>query len=233
MAASEGRSLSTDEAVRHRIAWWLPIVAFNLVPLFGVVALGWSLGQILTLFWFESGLVGLANLPKILSARGGGAASSSGVAGSVGRIGTAAFFALHYGLFWVVHGVFVRLIAGGGFMGVSTTPGGIDFVSHSMGFGDGWDQAWSLWLALAGLVVLRLLDLGRWFRDREFERIAPQRQAAEPYRRVVVLHLAIVVGGALVATLGRPILLLVVLVVVKIVIELGIERRSLAPSVTA
>jgi hypothetical protein len=221
--------------------WWLPVVGFNLVPIAGVLWLGWDLGLILLLYWAENGLVGLSNLPKILAARGsvvrelaariaarGGAPVSAGpsaapsfavpeippIGGVLMRLGTAAFFAFHYGMFWVVHGVFVFLIASGSFFGDEP------FAGLSRGLPG------SFWLALLGLVVLRLVDLGRWFGDREYEPISPTRQASEPYRRVIVLHLAIVLGGVLVATLGEPLLLLVVLVAVKIVIELGLERRA-------
>lgn len=46
------------------------LVLANLVALIGVLFLGWNLAMILVLYWVESGIVGLLNLPKILLARG-------------------------------------------------------------------------------------------------------------------------------------------------------------------
>jgi hypothetical protein len=228
-------------------AWWLPIVAFNLVPIAGVLWLGWDLALILVLYWAENGLVGLANLVKILAARGSVAdellartaarraamggwpaapvvptsprpvAPPGTMSGLILRLGTATFFAFHYGLFWAVHGIFVFLIASGGFLPREPQVAGLQLGLPG-----------SFWVALGGLVVLRLVDLGRWYRDRDYERISPLRQSGEPYRRVIALHLAIVLGGVLVVMLGEPLMLLVVLVAVKIVIELGLERRAAA-----
>ena len=41
------------------------LVAVNLIPLFGVLFLGWGLFPIMVLYWLENGIVGLFNLPKI------------------------------------------------------------------------------------------------------------------------------------------------------------------------
>jgi hypothetical protein len=40
------------------------LVAVNLIPLFGVLFLGWGLFAIMVLYWLENGIVGLLNLPK-------------------------------------------------------------------------------------------------------------------------------------------------------------------------
>jgi Family of unknown function (DUF6498) len=41
------------------------LVAVNLIPLFGVLFLGWGLFAIMVLYWLENGIVGLFDLPKI------------------------------------------------------------------------------------------------------------------------------------------------------------------------
>jgi hypothetical protein len=102
-------------------------VAANLLPLAGVVRFGWLLHELLVVYWLENGVVGLANVPKILVAAGrderpvsmtvngravtlpdppadpgdrpGLRLASLPVAGCV-----------HYGVFWAVHGVFVLLL---------------------------------------------------------------------------------------------------------------------------
>src|SRR4029079_10475578 len=86
------------------------LVGFNLVPLIGVLAWGWGVSTILVLYWVENGIVGLLNVPKILLAQGDGPAPRAFGASTVGpasKAATAAFFVVHYGVFWVVHGIFV------------------------------------------------------------------------------------------------------------------------------
>ena len=98
------------------------LVAVNAIPLIGVAFWGWSLMMILVLYWIESGIVGVINVFKIARAEGGddagGRAStaagsrfeSRAAAAGMGRGAIIGFFVMHYGIFWVVHGVFVFLL---------------------------------------------------------------------------------------------------------------------------
>src|SRR5206468_7797702 len=87
------------------------LVAFNLVPLIGVLAWGWNVATLLVLYWVENGIVGILNVPKMLLA----AAPETGTAGpritpagvAFTKGGQVVFFLMHYGIFWLVHGVFV------------------------------------------------------------------------------------------------------------------------------
>ncbi len=46
------------------------LVAFNLIPLAGVLWFGWDLFSILVLYWLESGVVGVVNVLRIARAQG-------------------------------------------------------------------------------------------------------------------------------------------------------------------
>ena len=107
------------------------LVAVNIVPLIGVAFWGWSLMLILVLYWIESGIVGIFNVLKIARASGpssigvGGSRVTmrmSGMAAGLARGGIIGFFIFHYGMFWVVHGVFVFLLPL--FAGLSTVAPG-------------------------------------------------------------------------------------------------------------
>jgi len=96
------------------------LVAANVIPILGVAFLDWSLMTILVLYWIENGVVGLWNIPKIALAEAPPAGFGSGATFNgrpVSMMSVAAqrafavpFFALHYGLFWVGHGIFVFLM---------------------------------------------------------------------------------------------------------------------------
>ena len=76
------------------------LVAVNLIPLFGVLFLGWGLFPIMVLYWLENGIVGFFNLPKIALASApvagpgtGGLARPNPLPGLVGRVSLMVFFA--------------------------------------------------------------------------------------------------------------------------------------------
>jgi len=211
--------------------WWLSLTAGNLVPIVGVLLLGWEVGVVLILFWIQNGIVGLANIVKIAAAGGpiepprgiGRTFRLAGVVGSADaptpalRIANAWSFAFNYGGFWLFHGLFVMLIASGLLFDPAPLPSDL--------------SAWvpplspSVWLGAATLGVLALADLVGWFRAGMHRTTSCVAQSNEPYRRVIPLHVAIVVGSALVLAMGQALALIVVLVVVKTGIELGLEAR--------
>lgn len=187
------------------------LVAVNLIPLFGVLFFGWSLFSIMVLYWLENGIIGFFNFFKIGLASGSpipevSHASRPGPQSFVARVFSMGFFALHYGLFWVVHGVFVFVLFGGLVAGTSGASG----------------SAWSGGMTLAAFALL--LSHGASFLinflgKKEYLGVSPQQQMMQPYGRVVVLHITILGGGFLVMALGTPILALVVLIVLKTAID--------------
>ena len=214
----------------------LALLAVNLVPLAGVLWWNWSLLAVLVIYWLESGVVGLANVPKILLASGSDSepsrfrATLNGVpidlsgpadAGDVSNPGddgpvvhpenvpTALFFCVHYGIFWIVHGVFVftfPLWASGpvGGIGVGTVAVGTTgmLLSHGLSFAVNY--------------------VGR----EEYRRVSPGAQLFEPYGRVFVLHLTIIFGAFLVSAFGTPVLEIALLIGLKIVVDLAAHLRE-------
>jgi Family of unknown function (DUF6498) len=81
------------------------LIAVNLIPLFGVMFLGWDLFPIMILYWLENGIIGLFNLPKIALASApvgglpysvpGGPAGANPLPGLLGRGFLMVFFAFH------------------------------------------------------------------------------------------------------------------------------------------
>jgi hypothetical protein len=218
----------------------------------------WTIARILTAR--GSILPGPAELARLAPLGGGGqraalgelqsALDASGQAGAleprglpvIGRLGIAAFFAFHYGLFWLVHGVFVFALPS--FLGIGSTPpldvpGGGPSGTGPDGFpgmpvGPFGEIAWSsvalagvaLFLSHAASFVLNYLGRGD---DR---RASPIGLLFSPYGRVVVLHLTILVGAFAIVILGAPIAALVVLVILKTILDLRLHLRE-QPSLRA
>jgi Family of unknown function (DUF6498) len=224
------------------------LVAFNLIPLAGVLFWGWNVATLLVLYWVENGIVGILNVPKILLARGPaepgvGALRINGRV-STSNVGAAIFFLIHYGIFWVVHGIFVFSLpafasfASGGFGGFGdgsiqqlVPDGAGGFVlgsldptsSASVRWPDMTAVAWgALGLAISHGSSFVVNDLGR----REYLRVSPGRQMFAPYGRLVILHLAILLGAFVSLVIGSPVGALVVLVILKTIVDLTLHLRE-------
>jgi hypothetical protein len=159
-------------------------LAWNLVPLVGVLAFGWPAGNVLVLFWVENAVLGLCTLVKVVTARG--PAGTITVNGRP-RPGTPAlwalFFALHYGIFCLVHAAFTGIVA------------------YRIGLDTGF---WLLGMPVVLLAVRYAVETATsWFGPGgQRETVTPGRAMVQPYPRIIVLHLAVllsfglVIGGA-------------------------------------
>ena len=85
----------------------LALIVANLVPLYGVFRLHWPVFPILLLFWMENVVVGVFNVFKML------VASPAEPATWLTKSVMIPFFCVHYGMFTLVHGIFVFVLFGG------------------------------------------------------------------------------------------------------------------------
>lgn len=243
----------------------LALVVANLLPLAGVVWWGWTVLEVLVLYWLESGIVGLLNVPKILLARGesdgvegtGGASDTTTTSpttrihvrglprewfndpsGAAHNAGLAIFFVFHYGVFWVVHGVFVFALPlfalgssfGGGAFSGGPVGGGGPFAGIPLGVASGWGFGTSLSvfaLAVASMALSHGVSFAVNYLGRgEHRTVTPDAQMMRPYGRVMVLHMTVLFGAWLVASLGSPLPVLALLVGLKTAFDLGAHLRD-------
>ncbi len=201
----------------------------NAIPLVGVLLLGWDLFAILVLYWIESGIVGAFNIAKMAMASAGTVPANVTVRG--GNMSSLAgmkafaipFFVMHYGIFWVVHGVFV-------IFGLPLMSGAFGAGGFAGSVGDPFDPLRSVplvALGATGLTASHLVSfLVNYVGRREYERTNPIVQMLAPYARVFVLHFTVVLGAILVGVLGSPVALLLILIGMKTLIDLGLHLRE-------
>jgi hypothetical protein len=195
----------------------LGLVLANLLPLFGVLYLGWDVGSLVVLYWVENVIVGGFTVLRML------------VAGRLRALFPVLFFCLHYGIFCAIHGQFVLQLTGFAQTPVAP-PSGLPFPLG--GFADLARQILQaappdfLRACLALLVShgasFLLLFIGR----QEYRHASANQLMAAPYKRVALLHIAVIAGGFLVQRMGSPLGLLVALVTLKIVMDIRLHRRS-------
>ena len=141
------------------------------------------------------------------------------------------FFLVHYGGFCAVHGIFV-----GAFFDipVEDAMGGdwpFFFVFVEMLFvvvTTIFAHAPPAWLyAIGAIAASHLVSLLMHFFIRGEGRDATmQSLMTDPYKRVVVLHVAIIAGGFFVMAIGSPLALLLILVLLKIGVDLRFHMKS-------
>ena len=216
------------------------LVAFNLLPLAGVLFWHWNVATLLVLYWLENGIVGLYNIPKILLARGTGdpgvvVTGRLGGNGPGSKVGLALFFLVHYGIFWIGHGVFVLVLtsfggfgrSGGGFgepgSDLTVLPDGTIAIGGAP-LGPDWSAVavGAIGLAISHGTSFVVNYLGR----REYLHASPAQQMFAPYGRLVILHLTILFGAFISIAIGSPIGAVVVLVLLKTALDLALHVRE-------
>jgi hypothetical protein len=193
----------------------------NAVMLVGVVFFGWQIFVIMLLFWSENVIIGFYTMLKMLSARPG-----DPVAWATKRF-LIPFFAFHYGMFTMVHGVAVKSLFGAGEPGGGGLP--VEFAEMlRLVFGSGLSVAF-----LAMVLSHGFSFAWNYLLTGEYREADVRKQMMRPYGRVVVLHLTIILGGFVVGAIGSPLGALVILVVGKTVLDAKMHDREHAKTPNA
>lgn len=200
------------------------LIVANLVPLIGVLAFGWSVWNILIVYWLENGIVGGFNVLKMATAVGTTRPetlppNNSGVAG-MGKASLLPFFVIHYGLFWVVHGIFVFtlpfLFTGEPGSASGVNPGAILFAGIALAISHGVSFWWN------------------FLHGGEYRRVSAAQLMFAPYGRLLVLHMTIILGAVAIGTTGAQSAAVAILVAIKIAIDLALHlaehRRAASPA---
>jgi len=205
---------SSPETEKPVSAWVL--VAANLVPLAGVLFWGWDAFALVALFWMENVVVGVFFILRMLCL------DPRDPALWLGKLFMVPFFCFHYGMFTGLHGVFVFSLLGGESYGVR----GFEVLAPAVrAAGD-----YGLWLPLAVLTASHLFSFVWNFLYRgEFRRAGLSSLMSQPYGRVVVLHVAVILGGIGAMALGSPLWALLVLLAMKIGLDVKAHLKEHSP----
>lgn len=193
------------------------LVLANLVPLVGVLLLGWSVFDVLVTFWLESLAIGLMSIAKII--RVGGKKAIPG----------AIFFTIHYGGFSAVHLLFIVGLFRNGMMWSPLPPSSESPLPFSP-LGASAAVLATYWVAgLAYLASHAYSFVANFLGRHEWRRLTVHSTMMMPYGRVVVMHFAILLGGFLVAVLRQPAWAVLLLVVLKVGLDIRAHRAERRP----
>jgi hypothetical protein len=196
----------------------IALVVANLAPLAGVLLFHWEIFPLMFLFWSENVIIGGFNVLRMLLA------NPKEPVMWVGKAMAIPFFCVHYGMFTFVHGMLIMAFFGGGPNHSRGFPAAETFWQVVVEYHLGW--------AILGLAVSRGISfVTNYLGNGEYKTASIQQLMAQPYGRIVVLHLAILFGGFLMLALHSPIWGLVLLIVFKIILDLRAhvaERKKFA-----
>lgn len=189
------------------------LIASNSIPLFGVMLYGWNTFTIMLAYWTENVVIGMVTVLKMMKAQGSFPAqlasmvqlngvplssmTHSGSTNTAERVFLIPFFTMHFGLFTLVHGIFVIVM----FFSPQASILGIvlSFIS----------------LCLSHLVSYKTNFIARG----EYKKMSPMQLFIAPYPRIIVMHLTVILGGFF-ALSHQSTYAVAVLVILKTVVDL-------------
>jgi len=201
------------------------LVAANLLPLV-LVLLGYQdVGGLIVLYWAENLVIGFYTVLRMLAAGRGWALE---------KLGQSFFFCLHYGMFCLVHGIFVTtmFVPREHYAALNALPQWPFPLVFAQVL---WEGAKTMGLFSLAALLLPLLGLvashgvsfyTNYIRSGRYRRVRAQDSFWRPYPRMILLHLAIIGGGFFIAWPGSSVPLLAALVIGKTFMDLALHRRS-------
>lgn len=200
------------------------LVLANLVPLLGVVFFGWTVESLLLTYWCESGVIGFYILLKMLVS-GINRRKEWGLSAIPVTLMFMAFFLVHYSGFMIAHvsvllslmsredvaseilenfplinlnALYAGLVAGGASL---LTVLGL-FVSHGISF------------------------MVNFIGKKEFAYTEPHSLLLSPYKRIVLMHIIMIIGAGVTLVYGLPVYLLGVFVFAKIFVDIRAHQSE-------
>ena len=178
----------------------LGLVVANLMPLIGIIALGWSPFTVVMAYVLETVIIGVYTWLRILLAQRTPVSQ---------RIGAAFFFTAHYGIFVLVQTSFLLL---------------------SLGVADVWSPAIQEELAVAGLGFVLSHGISfatHYIGGGEYRQADARLEIFRPYGRIFVQQFVVIFGFWLAMLLVGPrVAPVVILVACKLVLDLRAHLRT-------
>jgi len=155
----------------------IALLIANLLPILGLTFSEWSVFAVIFVYWLENAIIGVYNIFKMFLM------GPQGVA----LIG---FFTLHYGIFMTAHiailcSLFFPPVAGHG--------------AHTLEILDIYFPRvqWAFWALVASHGISFYFN---FLKRKEYEGRNAMLQMLQPYKRILVMHFGLLLGGLLITT---------------------------------
>ncbi|MEN9604981.1 MAG: hypothetical protein RJB39_666 [Candidatus Parcubacteria bacterium] len=198
------------------------LIIANLFPVVQVLYFGLDVFPLVFLFWIETMIIGILNIPKLIFFHRWKA------------IGVVPFFIIHFGGFMFVHLMFIialflmKLKAGETYVGPLSDSSNVIAAL--------FDYVHILWISIAVLALSHIFSFFTNYIGRKeyLNRDKNKDPMMLPYGRVILMHLVLLVGGFVVTLLGQEAIALFALIVLKVLVDIRghIEEHKQDPSLS-
>jgi hypothetical protein len=183
----------------------LALIAANMIPLVGVLFMGWDLANVMVLFWAESAVIGCYTALKMA------------FVGNLAAVFAVPFFIGHFGGFMAVHFLLIYMLFIHG-----TGPASEPAVRETLR-----EVFTPLAIPIAALVVSHGISfVTNFIGRREYTATTMAALMTAPYNRIIVMQLALIFGGWIILLLKSPVPALAVLVLVKTALDFSAHRTE-------
>jgi len=184
----------------------LALLIANVLPLWGVLFLGWDAFLIVLLYWTENIAIGFYTILKIVFVK------APSPKDQLSKLFIIPFFIIHYGIFTAVHGLFVlRIFKKVDELSIYVIRQAYSIIPVNMKY-----VLLALFVSHGISFVYNYLLKGEY----AFAKVE------SPYGRVFVMHIAIIGGAFLAEQIGSPVAVLFVLVVLKTIMDVALHLRE-------
>lgn len=187
-------------------------ILFALFPLFGVWIWDWSAREVIYLYWVENVLIGLAQVVKLLTVREPNPDAPTPL---FAKLPISGFFCIHYGMFCFVHGIFVISLTQDTTLSAETVkefPNPFLITSYLSG---------AALLAVGSNAVMQIIRVTReHFIEGGRDRSTLNTLMNEPYKHIIVIHIAIIAAAFFTQKYQSALPLLGLIVIGKLLLDL-------------
>lgn len=176
------------------------LIFVNLIPIFGVAFLNWSLYEILLAYWLENIVIAFYAVLKIAWASG--FASIPGQNSRLFKFFIIIFFIIHFGGFTFGHGVFIYSLFGTNAFNKNFAAEQIEFFPLLITF--------CLYMISHGISFWQ-----NYIGHEEFRQVTPIEMMQAPYSRIIVMHLTVLGGAFAFTILGLNSLARIIIIAIK------------------
>jgi hypothetical protein len=184
------------------------LIIINLIPIIGVLFMGWNSATLILAYWIESAIIGFFTILKMRKAKNLGKPPKNIRFNKrpldvekMGRSGTIFFFLFHYGLFMFVHLIFLLVFITQGIGNITRPVSSLSFITNLLIF--------SIVIFISHLQSYIINFIGQ----QEYKKKTVAQLFTTPYKRIIPMHIAIIFGAFLLPTA-------ILLVILKTVIDL-------------
>ena len=205
----------------------IALMVANLVPLIGGVFLGWDAAAIVLLYWIENLIVGIFNVLRMFLVK------VESRSKQFQKLFMIPFFCIHFGGFCAVHGFFLLvffkigspdavLSDSGAWMGALIFLQLLYGVVMQLWHGR---PPWLEWPVVGLFVSHGMSFIRNFIYGQQYLSLKVKSIMMRPYKRIVLMHVVIILGAVLIMKLGSPVALLSLLIFLKVALDIWLHVK--------